>query len=53
MGLQGVFVFILAVIGMKLLPKYFSESLNKQVIIQKVICIILSIIGLIVMFMGG
>ncbi len=47
---QGVFVFILGVLGVKLLPKYFKESLNKTVIIQKTSCIILSIIGLIIMF---
>ena len=49
-GLQGMFVFILAILGIKILPKYFKESLNKQVIIQKIVCIILSILGLIVMF---
>lgn len=49
-GFQGAFVFILGLIGMKLLPKYFKENINKKVIIQKVSCIILSIIGLIIMF---
>ncbi len=49
-GLQGAFVFILAVIGMKLLPKYFKENMSKKIVIQKISCIILSIIGLIIMF---
>lgn len=49
-GFQGVFAFILGVIGVKLLPKYFKENLNKRVVIQKIVCIILSILGLIVMF---
>lgn len=49
-GFQGAFVFILGVIGVKLLPKYFKENLNKKIVLQKVGCIMLSIIGLIVMF---
>lgn len=49
-GFQGAFVFILGVIGVILLPKYFKEDLRKWVLIQKIGCIILSIIGLLVMF---
>ena len=49
-GFQGAFVFILGVLGIKLLPKYFKENINKKEVIQKVSCIILSIIGLIIMF---
>lgn len=50
-GFQGAFVFILGVLGVKFLPKYFKESLDKKVVLQKVSCIILSVIGLIIMFM--
>lgn len=49
-GFQGVFVFILGAIGVKLLPKYFKENLTKKIVFQKVSCIVLSIVGLIVMF---
>ena len=49
-GFQGAFVFKLGIIGMKVLPKYFKEDISKKVILQKVSCIILSIIGLFVMF---
>ncbi|MDO4963454.1 MAG: DMT family transporter [bacterium] len=49
-GFQGAFVFIIGVIGVKLLPKYFNENLKLSVIMQKIFCIVLSIIGLIVMF---
>lgn len=49
-GFQTIFVFILGALGTKILPKYFNENLSKKVVIQKVSCIILSIIGLIVMF---
>lgn len=49
-GFQGAFVFILGVIGIKLLPKYFKEDLDKKIVIQKVGSIILSIVGLIIMF---
>ena len=49
-GFQGAFAFILGFIGVKFLPKYFNESLSKKIVIQKVSCIILSIIGLIIMF---
>lgn len=49
-GFQSAFVFILGIIGVKLLPKYFTETLTAKIIFQKVCCIILSIIGLIIMF---
>ncbi len=49
-GFQGIFVFLLGIVGVKFLPKYFKENLNKKVIFQKVSCIVLSVIGLIVMF---
>ena len=49
-GFQGAFVFILGVIGVKLLPKYFKENMSRKIVIQKISCIILSIIGLIIMF---
>ena len=49
-GFQGAFVFILGFIGVKLLPKYFKENISKKIIAQKIFCIILSVIGLIVMF---
>ena len=49
-GFQGAFVFILWVIGVKFLPKYFKENMSKKVVIQKISCIVLSIIGLIIMF---
>lgn len=51
-GFQGAFVFLLGIIGMKLLPKYFKENLSKKVVLQKVSCIVLSVIGLIVMFIN-
>ena len=49
-GIQSMFVFILGVLGVKFLPKYFKEDLSKKVIIQKTICIIISIIGLVIMY---
>ncbi len=49
-GLQGAFVFILGAIGVKALPKYFKEDMRKQAVIQKIGCIIMSIVGLIIMF---
>ena len=48
-GFQGAFAFILGVLGTIFIPKYIKEDLSKKVVIQKVICIILSIIGLIVL----
>lgn len=51
-GFQGAFVFILGIMGMKFLPKYFKENLSKKVVLQKVTCIVLSVIGLIVMFIN-
>ena len=49
-GFQWMFAFILGAIGVKFLPKYFKENMNKKVVIQKVSCIILSIGGVIIMF---
>ena len=49
-GFQGAFVFILGFIGVKLLPKYFKENISKKIVVQKVSCIIISIVGLIIMF---
>lgn len=49
-GFQWAFVFILGVLWVRFLPKYFKENLSKRVVIQKVSCIILSIIGLTIMF---
>lgn len=50
-GLQGAFVFLLGIVGTKLLPKYFNEDLTKTVVLQKVACIVLSVVGLIVLLM--
>jgi len=49
-GFQGAFVFIIGIIGVLILPKIISEDLSKKVVSQKIVCIILGIIGLIVMF---
>lgn len=48
-GFQGTFVFILGLIGTLLFPKYIKEDLSKKVVIQKIACIILGIIGLIIL----
>lgn len=50
MGFQSAFVFIIGVIGTFLFPKIVSEDLDKRSVIQKVLCIILAIIGLVIMF---
>ena len=48
-GFQGSFVFITGVIGTIFFPKYIKEDLSKSVVIQKIVCIILGIIGLIIL----
>ena len=48
-GFQGAFAFILGVIGTIFIPKYIKEDMTRNVVIQKVSCIILGIIGLIVL----
>ena len=48
-GFQGAFAFILGVIGTLLLPKYIKEDLSRKVVIQKIVCIVLGIIGLIIL----
>ena len=49
-GFQGSFVFIIGILGVTFLPKYFKEDLRKKVVIKKVSCILLSIVGLAIMF---
>ena len=51
-GFQGAFVFIISAVGIKIFPKYFKENLNMKLVIQKISCILLSITGLIVMFIN-
>lgn len=46
-GFEGAISFILGAIGVKILPRFFKENLKKKTIIRKIICIIVSIIGLI------
>lgn len=48
-GFQGAFAFLIGVLGTIFIPKYIKEDLNKKVVIQKIICIILSIVGLIIL----
>lgn len=50
-GFQGTFVFIIGVVGMVFFPKIFSEELNRKIVIQKVGCIILGVVGMAVMFL--
>lgn len=50
-GFQDTFVFVFGILGTKFLPKYFKDNLNKKIVLQKVNCIALSIIGLIIMFL--
>ena len=48
-GFQGAFVFGLGLLGMLIFPKYVKEDLRRNVVIQKVLCIVLGIIGLIIL----
>lgn len=48
-GFQGAFTFLIGVLGTIFIPKYIKEDLNKEVVIQKILCIILSIVGLIIL----
>ena len=48
-GFQGTFVFILGILGTLFFPKYIKEDLRKKVVVQKIACIILGIVGLIIL----
>ena len=48
-GFQGAFVFTLGILGTIFFPKYIKEDLSRNVVIQKIVCIILGIIGLIIL----
>ena len=49
-GLQPFFVFLIGLIGTLLMPKSFNEDMSKRVMIQKIICIVISIIGLAILY---
>ena len=49
-GLQPFFVFFIGAIGTLLVPKIFNEDISKRIMAQKVICILISIIGLIILY---
>lgn len=46
-GFQGAFSFIIAAVGIKIFPKLLKEKMNKKIVIRKITCIIVSIIGII------
>ena len=48
-GFQGVFAFGLGVLGTICFPKYIKEDMSKDAVIQKTVCIVLGIIGLIIL----
>lgn len=50
-GFQVIFVFLLGFFVAKFLPKYFKENLSKKVLLQKIGCILLSVLGLIIIFL--
>jgi hypothetical protein len=50
-GLQYVFLFIFALIISAAFPKLLNEKTSKTIIIQRIIAIILIIIGLLVLFL--
>ena len=45
----NILIFVIVVLGTIFIPRYIKEDLSKKIVIQKVACIILSIIGLIVL----
>lgn len=49
-GLQSVFVFIIGIIGTLLFPKYIKEDISGNILLQKIICFLISIIGIFIMF---
>ena len=48
-GFQGAFAFGLGVLGTLFFPKYIKEDMSKDVVVQKIVCIVLGIIGLIIL----
>ena len=50
-GLQPVFAFLIAATLAVLYPKSFREDLGKRVVIQKVVCIAVSFMGLAILYL--
>lgn len=49
-GFQPAFVLILGLIGAKLWPKIFTDKISRAEMVKKIICILVSLVGLYVMF---
>jgi len=47
---QGFFVFFIGIIGTMFFPKFISEDLSMENIVQKILCITFSLIGIFIMF---
>lgn len=45
------FTLLFGFLGTKLLPTFFAEDLSRRVVIQKVSCIILSLVGVVIIFL--
>ncbi len=50
-GLQPFFVFLMGLVGTIVLPKFIKEDITKRAIIQKIICILISVIGLAILYL--
>lgn len=48
-GFQGIFVFIISIVGTLVAPKYFKESQKLCNLFQKFLCILLGIVGLMIL----
>lgn len=48
-GFQGAFVFLIGVLGVIVLPKYITEDLRKKIVIQKILSILIGVIGLFIL----
>lgn len=48
-GFQGIFVFVISVIGTIIAPKYFKENQKTNDLFQKILCTLLGIVGLMVL----
>lgn len=48
-GFQGIFVFLISVIGTIIAPKYFKENQKSSDLFQKILCTLLGIVGLMIL----
>ena len=50
-GTQPIFAFLIGLVLVTIMPKVFKEDTRKHILIQKIVCILISILGLAILYL--